>query len=36
MDGCAAQLFNCHIFMGDGFDNLGAGEKHIGVVFHHD
>ena len=31
----AAQLFKSHIFLRDGLHHVGAGDKHVGRVLHH-
>jgi len=31
-----AEFFNGDILMGHRFDNLGAGQEHVGIILHHD
>ena len=36
MDGRTAEFLDSYIFVGYRFHDLGAGKKHIAVVFDHD
>ena len=36
MDLCAAQFFCRHCLVGDGFDDIRTGDKHIGPIPHHE